>query len=535
MAAANHYVDNDKFYEEIKKYHDAYHAAKNAGKDLPQIPNYIGECFLLIAQRLGTNRNFRNYCVDTETEALTQRGWLKYDQITLDDKVLSYNIETDQMVWSEVFDIHTSHYEGKMFKLKHRQIDALVTPGHKFITKKNGLVEIDYIKTSDHLICRGEGVDPLYPNRVYRDEFVDLVGWYITEGNLEQYNRKKDGGVSSYIKIFQSPTVNRAHCERIVKNINALVDFTCEDERKRPQIEVDKGRYTLGKTLSYQINSVAPNKVLTFDFINALTQDQRLLLIDAMICGDGWESPDGTRGFAQKSEEIVDRFVYLCTISGLYVSKNNTILDTPFGHYEGFTCWVSYQKARKTCKSENIDFHGGRGPRGGSAKGQTGVPYKVRNPNLPTEDYNGTVWCLNTEYGSFMVRRNNKVYLTGNTWLSDMVMDGVENCVRYCHSFDPYKYNKPFAYFTQVIYYAFLRRIEKESKQSYIKYKAMEQSIVHNTLVEMAPDDASHFQVAISSMMDEAKFASLSEKYEKKSVEPKKAKIGIEKLVEDDE
>lgn len=121
------------------------------------------------------------------------------------------------------------------------------------------------------------------------------------------------------------------------------------------------------------------------------------------------------------------------------------------------------------------------------------------------------------------------------TWLDEMCMDGVENCVRYCHSFDPYKYNKPFAYFTQVIYYAFLRRIERESKQSYIKYKAMEQSIIHNTLVELAPDDASHFQVAISSMMDETKFAALSEKYEKKAVESKRAKVGIEKLVEDDE
>ena len=55
-----------------------------------------------------------------------------------------------------------------------------------------------------------------------------------------------------------------------------------------------------------------------------------------------------------------------------------------------------------------------------------------------------------------------------------MIFDGVENCVRYCHNFNPEKSKNPFSYFTQIIYYAFLRRIEKEKKQSYIKYKMTE-------------------------------------------------------------
>ena len=46
----------------------------------------------------------------------------------------------------------------------------------------------------------------------------------------------------------------------------------------------------------------------------------------------------------------------------------------------------------------------------------------------------------------------------------------------YAHNFDPEKSKNPFSYFTQIIYFAFLRRIEKEKKQSYIKYKMLEQS-----------------------------------------------------------
>jgi hypothetical protein len=57
----------------------------------------------------------------------------------------------------------------------------------------------------------------------------------------------------------------------------------------------------------------------------------------------------------------------------------------------------------------------------------------------------------------------------------DMIGDGVENCLMYCSNFDPSKSNNPFSYFTQIIYYAFLRRIEREKKQAYVKFKLTEE------------------------------------------------------------
>mgnify|MGYP006245466003 FL=1 len=58
----------------------------------------------------------------------------------------------------------------------------------------------------------------------------------------------------------------------------------------------------------------------------------------------------------------------------------------------------------------------------------------------------------------------------------DMISDGIENCVQYIHNFDPEKSKNPFAYFTQVIHYAFLRRIQKEKKQLEIKTKIIEKT-----------------------------------------------------------
>lgn len=56
----------------------------------------------------------------------------------------------------------------------------------------------------------------------------------------------------------------------------------------------------------------------------------------------------------------------------------------------------------------------------------------------------------------------------------EMIGDGIENCLMYAHNFNPRKSKNPFSYFTQIIYFAFLRRIEKEKKQVYVKLKMTE-------------------------------------------------------------
>ena len=58
----------------------------------------------------------------------------------------------------------------------------------------------------------------------------------------------------------------------------------------------------------------------------------------------------------------------------------------------------------------------------------------------------------------------------------DMISDGIENCVQYIHNFNPEKSKNPFAYFTQIIHYAFLRRIQREKRQLEIKNKILEKS-----------------------------------------------------------
>lgn len=69
-----------------------------------------------------------------------------------------------------------------------------------------------------------------------------------------------------------------------------------------------------------------------------------------------------------------------------------------------------------------------------------------------------------------------KPNFSGYPFIDDMIMDGVENCVRYVHNFNinaETKSGKPsaFSYFTQIIHFAFIRRLQKEKKQIAIREK----------------------------------------------------------------
>ena len=74
-------------------------------------------------------------------------------------------------------------------------------------------------------------------------------------------------------------------------------------------------------------------------------------------------------------------------------------------------------------------------------------------------------------------RLSTKPNFSGYSYKEDMVSDGIENCLQYMHNFNPEKSQNPFAYFTQIIWYAFLRRIAKEKKQMYIRFKSSQSMI----------------------------------------------------------
>ena len=124
------------------------------------------------------------------------------------------------------------------------------------------------------------------------------------------------------------------------------------------------------------------------------------------------------------------------------------------------------------------------------------------------------------------------------TFREEMISDGLENCITYLHNFDPEKSQNPFAYFTQIIYYAFLRRIESEKKHLYIKQKTLENFYFEGMLAEQSGGEDDH---AIGVNLDNEYMQGLVIAFDKKRAEnqmkakDKKNQIGLEKFCNDDQ
>ena len=104
----------------------------------------------------------------------------------------------------------------------------------------------------------------------------------------------------------------------------------------------------------------------------------------------------------------------------------------------------------------------------------------------PVTDYIGTCFLKIANHLSY--RPNFINY----TFRDDMVSDGIENCLQYLDNFNPAKSSNPFAYFTQIIYYAFIRRIQKEKKQTTIKHRLIMDSNYDD--VALQPGDDAEFK-----------------------------------------
>jgi hypothetical protein len=119
------------------------------------------------------------------------------------------------------------------------------------------------------------------------------------------------------------------------------------------------------------------------------------------------------------------------------------------------------------------------------------------------------------------------------TYRDEMIADGIENCLMYFNNFDPTKSNNPFAYFTQIIYYAFLRRIQKEKKQLYVKYKATEQAGILDEfeMLESADGTMKQFELYdnIAEFIENYEEGKKAKKAEKEAAKKPK---GIEKFME---
>lgn len=120
------------------------------------------------------------------------------------------------------------------------------------------------------------------------------------------------------------------------------------------------------------------------------------------------------------------------------------------------------------------------------------------------------------------------------SYRDEMIADGIENCIMYIDNFDPDKSTNPFAYFTQIIYFAFLRRIQKEKKHLYIKHQVYKNSAISEELFDL--QDGDMFDGGpVNNMFENEKMSDFIKSFEDNLEKKRKPaeKIGIDKFIEE--
>jgi DNA-directed RNA polymerase specialized sigma24 family protein len=112
--------------------------------------------------------------------------------------------------------------------------------------------------------------------------------------------------------------------------------------------------------------------------------------------------------------------------------------------------------------------------------------------------------------GECLIKIANQLAFKGNfinySFREDMILDAIENCLTYIDNFDPAKSSNPFAYFTQITYYAFIRRIQKEKRQLQTKYKYIE-SLDIDSIITQVHDEGEYANSFVTYLKKQADIA----------------------------
>jgi hypothetical protein len=349
------------------------------------------------------------WCVDTETEILTRRGWLRWNEVTSADWALTYRDQATR--WEAIQTVvRLPAARRRMLSMETKVHSSLTTGDHRWLVRSAAAPRVytsskrlserrpwESFTTSAAGFRANDGIPliggpcatlPVTPR--CSDAFVELVAWFFTEGQVKRYKRVKSPGVS----IWQSHRVNPGYCERIRLALTACFGPPVVSLRGGVQgwREARRERMTefiVSRDLAAGLLQEAPGRVVRPEFVCSLTRAQLLLFVETALDGDGSRIGSWSQ-LCQKERDRLDAFQMALLLLG---------------------------RPARIWRRENA------GTRGGEQKAadwacqllnrQNVQP--ARNPKkVQWVEHDGPVWCVQTPSGTWVARRNGTTYVTGN-------------------------------------------------------------------------------------------------------------------------
>jgi hypothetical protein len=365
------------------------------------------------------------FCQDETTEALTSSGWKRWDNIEDDDKFLVMDPVTREVRWEEHTAVNVFDWDGSLTRWQTDRMDALSTPNHRWLVEYRDRDGYSYpnlnrpirFMTTEELstghsnkqiigAAAGGHLSSFAEWPTFSDDFVELIGWAVTEGHYPKFPAK------TAVTIGQSEASN----PNLVARIRYLQKAFSAQGATATELNTDYNdgtkyegcrQFYFGSGIGNLIRQVAPNKTLTPEFLGALTMDQAELLYHTLLEGDGHyavlRNHDGftrtveTENFINQDQGLIDGFQMLTAMLG----------RRSFTHWwksDASEWWRQHKEKRgdlNNCANVTV-YHS---------------PYiTARRLHVSEEGYQGKVWCPTTPSGTWFARRNGCTYWTGNSF-----------------------------------------------------------------------------------------------------------------------
>lgn len=330
------------------------------------------------------------FCVDTETEILTHRGWKRLGEFDVGEMTLGINVTTGLASWQPILDVSQFPGVREMRLIEQRGHSSLTTPNHRWPTiSQSGyrqMMTTESLRVTDSVPCAAPVVD-LPQEAKYSDSFVELVAWYWTEGSKSNQGPdltiwQNEGAHADRIRGMLTRLCGKAGITRHGNRTAGCFQW-CESQHRPGALS-----FRLNRDLGRAVLSVVhgSNKIVSIEFVCSLTHAQLQMFVDVSLMADGFTTNKGTRAISQSVRERLDVFQVACSLLGLRTSITRLKNHNRFGAPNHWLLVIH--------KSTHVAL---------------GVAKQTR------QRHDGIIWCPTTPSGTWLARRNGSVYFTGNT------------------------------------------------------------------------------------------------------------------------
>ena len=339
-------------------------------------------------------------CVDDKTEILTKQGWKTVYDLQDTDEVYTLNTQTQKGEWNSLLAINK--YEGNfnVYEFNHPNFKAVCTPEHRWVIHKNKSGSPMTFCTTEQLTHCGNNweyapivrcVECNTPEAPYEDWWLKLVGWFLTDGSIGQYNA---------IHIYQNSKVHGHNCQ-IIESILKEGNVKYSTRNRDGYIT-----WTIAYEVGANIKKLFPQRCLTPQFIVSLSARQCKLILDQMVMADGTtgKGTDYDTSVICGTLQKANMLQMICQMAG--ISTTVTEVDKIGTQHTS-------NKLNNVITTKNVYY---------SVRLLKRNKIHIYKKHINTNMCN-FVWCPTTPNGTWLARRGRNTYFTGNSRVQGSAAD----------------------------------------------------------------------------------------------------------------